>query len=840
MSFTSKTEVSLILLYIKKIMKNNNVLFLLFLFCVSSVFAQTNSERDEITRNYDQVVLAQMEANYAATFAAEKAEALVLARINGWPEFIAIENGGQAELVGVFPSGEPIYYATENPQGAITTRTDRVHTGGGAGLDLNGEGMIAGIWDGGRVRETHQLIGGRSTQIDGTTAISDHSTHVAGTMIGTGDVASGNAKGMAPMATLLAHSFNNDEAEMTAAAGGGLLVSNHSYGIRASDLPLWYLGYYDSNARDMDNIVYNAPFFLPVCSAGNDRQSGANTGDGGYDYLTDKSVAKNTIICAAVNEVLNYSGPSSVVMSSFSSWGPTDDGRVKPDISAKGVNMLSSTGETNASYANFSGTSMATPNTSGSLILLQQHYNDLNGNFMLSSTLRGLALHTADEAGSNPGPDYRFGWGLLNTERAALTITNNGDNSLIIEETLAEGDVYTITVQSDNVSDLIASVTWTDPAGVVPPAGVADAFIPALVNDLDIRVSQDGGATFMPWKLDPANFNAAATTGDNIVDNIEKIEIGGASGEYIIRISHKGTITNATQDFSLIITGINSEDFRVSTHQGIVAVCEEELTATFLVDMLFEDGFTDTINFTTQDVPAGVTATVVPASLTNSGSVLVTLSGIETLNSGDYQFKVVGTGTSETVNVFPILRILETDLEAVDLATPADDAIEVPIDAVFTWEAAVGSNLVDYEFELATDNTFTAVIASETTNETTVTIAGLEEETEYFWRVRGVNSCDAGDFSDVFSFTTGGVLGINENTIDGLVVFPNPTANVLNITAATQLISLDVVNILGQTLLSQKIEATKTQIDLSALAAGNYFVRVQGEDATTVVQIVKK
>ncbi len=188
----------------------------------------------EITSNYDLNALAQLEAQYAAQFAANKAQALALANINGWDEFIKIENGGQAELVGVFPSGEPIYYATDNAEGAITTRTDKVHTGGGAGLNLNGEGMIAGIWDGGRVRETHQLIGGRSTQVDGTTGISNHSTHVAGTMIGTGSVNSGNAKGMAPMASLVAYSFNNDESEMTAAAAAGLLVSNHSYGIQCS------------------------------------------------------------------------------------------------------------------------------------------------------------------------------------------------------------------------------------------------------------------------------------------------------------------------------------------------------------------------------------------------------------------------------------------------------------------------------------------------------------------------------------------------------------------------------------------------------------------------------
>ena len=94
--------------------------------------------------------------------------------------------------------------------------------------------------------------------------------------------------------------------------------------------------------------------------------------------------------------------------------GPTDDGRIKPDISAKGGKhvFLYWSIKRFSSYArNFSGTSMSAPNVSGSLLLLQQHYNDLNGEYMLASTLRALALHTADEAGFAPGPDYRFGLG---------------------------------------------------------------------------------------------------------------------------------------------------------------------------------------------------------------------------------------------------------------------------------------------------------------------------------------------------------------------------------------------------------------------------------------------
>ena len=824
-------------------MKFRNLLLLLPLLAVSFTNAQTEGERLKIIENYDLAYLQQLATELEAQFFADKQEALSVATSRGWSEFLDLPNGGQAELVGVFASGEPMYYATENREGAITTRTDRVHTGGSAGLDLNGEGMTGGIWDGGRVRETHQLLENRSTQMDGTTSISNHSTHVAGTMIGTGDVNGGAAKGMAPEAVLEAYSFNNDEAEMTIAAAAGLLVSNHSYGIPAvnqngTPVPIWYLGYYDSNARDMDEIAYNAPYYLPVCSAGNDRQSGANTGDGGYDYLTDKSVAKNTIICAAVNEVLNYTGPNSVVMSSFSSWGPADDGRIKPDISAKGVNMLSSVGSSNTSYSNFSGTSMATPNTSGSLILLQQHYNELNGNFMLASTLRGLALHTADEAGTTPGPDYRFGWGLLNTERAAATITNNGSTSLIMEETLSQGSTFLINVQSDNINDLMASITWTDPAGTVPPTGNEDAFIPALVNDLDLRVSEDGGATFMPWKLDPANVTAGATTGDNIVDNIEKVEVGGASGSYVIEVTHKGTLTNGPQAFSLIVTGIVT-NFSYTVVEGEKEICSGTASETFNIDVDFTDTFSETVTFTLEDLPTGATGMVSPTTLDDDGALVVTLSNLENVAIGEHVITLVGTATSDTNSIGLRLFVLDSDLGPTNLLLPVDDATDLPLSVDFDW-APILPSLNEYEFELALDESFITVVASETTPNSDTSVSGLLNGTEYFWRVRGTNDCGDGAYSQVFSFTTEELLAVGENQIQGLVVYPNPTSGRLNITADAAVTSVEILNVLGQTLVSQAVENNSTQIDMSALASGNYFVRIQTADATSVVQVLKK
>jgi len=810
-------------------MKRNYLLLILSAFFVfGSAFSQTLEERDRITENYDLAKLAQMSNDFRETSEREKQYALEMAAVYGWEEFIYYPDGGISELMRVSETGEPIYYTTDNREGGITTRANLVHTGGSSGLDLNGENMTIGIWDGGGVRTSHELMTPRVTQVDGASGTSGHATHVAGTMIGNGSVQGGAVKGMAPVADLWAHDWNSDFSEMTAAAANALLVSNHSYTIGG---PLWIYGFYGSNARGIDNIMYNAPYYIPVVSGGND-------GNGTYDRLDGMSTAKNNLVVAAVFEVLNYTGPGSVNIVNFSSWGPTDDGRIKPDICGKGANMTSSWNNSNSGYNTISGTSMASPNVAGSILLLQQHYNDLNSEFMLSSTLRGLALHTADEAGANVGPDYRYGWGLLNTAAGAAVITNDGVSSVIIEETLEPGDVYTLSVQSDGANDLMASITWTDPAASLLQGGVSDNPTPSLVNDLDIRISDDGGTTFFPWKLDLNNPTAGATTGDNLVDNIEKIEIGGASGEYIIRVSHKGDLTDDLQVFSLIVTGIDKEEFTVSSHDGIQEGCATDGSASFDIDLGFNDGFSETINFTVTDLPAGTSGVISPTSLSSEGTVSLTVSSINNLSPGDYEIKVIGTGSLETVNVYVILRILDPNLDATNLLLPVDDAIDQPFDITFEWESVSGAQ--EYEFELATDSGFTSIVDTQTLNVTSAEVSDLANDTEYFWRVLATNICGDSPLSDVFSFTTEDNLGVNDITIEGLVVYPNPVNNLMNVEAAEPITSIELINVLGQSLLLHLIDSNKARIDLSSLSAGNYFARITSENGVNIVQIIKE
>ncbi|MCU0439493.1 MAG: S8 family serine peptidase [Raineya sp.] len=495
----------------------------------------------------------------------EKEKAIKIAQQKGWKIFITNPDGSISELMRITETGQPIYYTTySNVNAAISTRANTLWTGGSLGLNLNGQGMIVGEWDGGATRLTHQEFGVRAIQRDGVVlgtpnGNTDHATHVAGTLVATG--VSANSRGMANQATLWTNDWNTDETEMATEATNGLLLSNHSYGYNSSFLSQWQFGFYDATARDWDLIANNAPFYLIVKAAGNDRGAGFNTGapfgTTGYNLITGSATSKNVLVVGAVNDVLSYTNASSVTMSSFSSWGSTDDGRIKPDVVGNGVSLFSPVSTGNTDYGTLSGTSMASPNVTGTLLLLQQHYSNLNaGAFMRSATLRGLAIHTADEAGANPGPDYAFGWGLVNAERAANLITNRGTTTVIDERTLNNGGSYNVNVEA-TASPLEVTICWNDPAGTPLGGTPLNNTTPMLVNDLDVRIS-DGTTTFLPWRLDPVNPTNAATQGDNIRDNVEKITISNPTpgATYTITVTHKGTLSGASQAYSLIVSTI--------------------------------------------------------------------------------------------------------------------------------------------------------------------------------------------------------------------------------------------------------------------------------------------
>jgi len=612
-----------------------NLLALGCLFLASSAIGQTNQQRAKITSQYNNQVLTELEQNFSAKAKKEKAEALQMAQQKGWQVQMKLKDGRFAELQKVSATGEPIYYITYNVDAAESTRADWLNSGGGLGLNLMGDNMTAHVWDGGLARSTHQEYDGaggtnRFSIGDGTSTLNYHSAHVTGTIIASGVDA--QAKGMAPHANAVGYDWNNDLSEATSAAANGMLISNHSYGYRGDQLPDWYFGAYIQGSKDWDDLMYNSPYYLMVVAAGNDgAQDGYNgsplEGNSSFDKLSGTSTSKNNMVVANAQDAnINSSGELVGVSINYSSSeGPTDDYRIKPDITGNGTGVYSTYDGSDSDYNSITGTSMASPNVAGSLLLLQEHANNVFGNYVRAATLKGLALHTADDAGIT-GPDAIWGWGLMNTKRAAEVITAAGDASKIEELTLNSGQSYSITVDSDGTSPLLASISWTDQGGTAN-TGTTNDNTPVLVNDLDIRVTKNS-TTYSPYRLTGVNSNSK---GDNNVDPYERVDINNASGSYTITVTHKGSLAGGSQDFSLIVTGVS----------GTPVVCNATTPTSFATSNVGSNSASltwDAVSGATYDVRYRVSGSSSWTTESSSASS-ITLSGLSSTTQYEAQVR---------------------------------------------------------------------------------------------------------------------------------------------------------------------------------------------------------
>ncbi|MDY8136638.1 S8 family peptidase [Aquimarina sp. 2201CG5-10] len=521
---------------------SKNLFVLILILCFTQwIKAQNNRDREYIKTQTNTQALLELTQKVQTDFETNRAKAK-----KDVPLQVTNEHGQLGVLYSFTEDGEPVYAFDDNADAAITGRTDKIWTGGSSGLNLTGAGIEIGVWESGKARDTHVELVGRASAGDGA-SITGHATRTGGTMIATG--VDPDARGMASGATIKNYSASGLILEAANfASAGGILANN-------SNSPSGTSGLYDTNARNIDNLTYNAPFYLHCKSAGNDGNN--------YGIMRSTQIAKNLLVVGNCGDVLNYTGPSSVSMSSSSSYGPTDDWRIKPDITNNGVGVYSSTDTGDNDYQSSSGTSYSTPATTGTIALLQQHYNNINSAYMRAATAKALIIGTADEIGVNDGPDFAGGWGLVNAERAAQVISNNGNTSIIDELTLNDGETYTRTIASNGSVPLSLTIAWNDPSGALGSGNT-----PVLVNDLDVRITGNGN-TYAPWIMVPNasfdNYTDPAQRGDNFRDNVEKIDTSVSAGTYTVTITHKGTLTNGSQDFSLIIHGVDSNPLNVES-----------------------------------------------------------------------------------------------------------------------------------------------------------------------------------------------------------------------------------------------------------------------------------
>jgi len=481
--------------------------------------------------------------------------------------------------------------------------------------NLDGSGVDVMVYDGGQVF-AHNDFGSRLTiGASDTDGISNHATHVAGTIGGDG---SGNInnRGMAPGVDIISYGFEQKgglmqgflytdpgdlEADYTEAIlNYGADISNNSIGTNTAPngYPCDWTGNYGVTSALIDSVARGAvdgPFRI-VWANGNERQSSRCIGDdngnfGQFFSTAPPACAKNHITVGSVDSDTDLT-------SSFSSWGPTDDGRIKPDISAPGCQAGGDGGVTSTSssgsYTTLCGTSMASPTTAGisALILEQYRVTFPDRDDLMNATLKSLLANSAADRGEL-GPDYKYGYGSIRGVAAIDTVIAEN----IIESEVSQSGVYRgIIIVGEGETELKVTIAWDD-------APAAPNVTTALVNDLDLRIIDAGGNAYLPWTLNPADPGAAAvqSSADHL-NNIEQVAIANpAPGAYTVEVTGFNIAQGPVQTFGLTssTTLINCSSAGIIGMGGNLFPCDGSTSVQVVdCDLNTSDSVVDTVDVT--------------------------------------------------------------------------------------------------------------------------------------------------------------------------------------------------------------------------------------------------
>ena len=311
-------------------------------------------------------------------------------------------------------------------------------------------------------------------------------------------------------------------------------------------------GDYELTEKLLDEITRGklGKKFLSVWSAGNERGYGLCGVT--YNTIGIPAGAKNIITIGATNSDDNS-------MTDFSSWGPVDDGRLKPELVGPGCQVgldegINSTYPDTAypytDYAIMCGTSMATPAVSGTIALMLQQMKQFRGSSYMPwpSTVKAILIQTAIDL-NNTGPDYTTGFGHVDAKDAIdLIIADNPNRDMIIEDSVSQNtyDYHYFTVPA-GAGKLRVTLAWDDYAGT--PFAAKE-----LVNNLNLRLRAPDGTYHNPWRLDPDNpANPATKIYGDPVNNVEQVEVNNPiAGRWRARV-WGSIVPHGPQDYSLVL-----------------------------------------------------------------------------------------------------------------------------------------------------------------------------------------------------------------------------------------------------------------------------------------------
>lgn len=399
---------------------------------------------------------------------------------------------------------------------------------------LDGSGVSVAVGDGGLV-DLHADLESHQVNFTGAKlpSFGNHQDHVSGTLAG-GGLLQKDKMGMAPGTRLV-------NLQTSAAIANGVWLSqkenihltNNSFG---QTLQCDRAGLYNATSAFIDEQCTQVPTLLHVVAAGNQGGSGCNNFPTGFQTIAEGyPVAKNALTVGSVLAKDEFAW--------FSSMGPVQDGRIKPEIVSDGNDLQSTVPQDQ--YAAKGGTSMATPVVSGLIALLTQRFKELNnGAQPEAALLKGIVCNSADDVG-RPNVDFSTGFGRINGRKARKVI----ENQTFYGRTIQPGELITIPLVAPSQAQSVKiMLSWTDPAAALSSTKM-------LVNNLDLQVKNAAGQPFLPWVLvpTPSGVYQNAIRGLDTLNNLEQISLPVFGGESIQIEIKAGALISAQKCWVVVV-----------------------------------------------------------------------------------------------------------------------------------------------------------------------------------------------------------------------------------------------------------------------------------------------
>jgi hypothetical protein len=419
----------------------------------------------------------------------------------------------------------------EDREGRSLHRVNLIASNQNENLFLNGDGVKVMVRDDGFVGP-HIDFQGRIHQDVRDDSPVHHADGVSGILSGAGNY-DPLIEGMAPGTELYVINYQPDFLDKTLDyhLNEGVVITNTSYSNGCN------VGY-TIEAQVVDKQIYENPELIHVFSAGNSNGADCGYGAGNQwgNVTGGHKIGKNVLTTAN----LRLDG----TLETSSSRGPTKDGRLKPEISARGTNEVSTAPDNSTQV--FSGTSAASPGVAGVCALLYEAYKSFhNGQNPESALIKASILNTATDIGT-PGPDYQFGFGVIDAYRAYHLIAENRFQNHAIQQN--EMQEYKITIPTGSPLAKFMIYWAEEPASLLAPK--------ALINDLDMEVVDPNGTIHKSWVLDPTpnavTLAAGASLGTDTLNNFEQVSISyPQAGIYTVRIHGKFLPSNKVKFYLL-------------------------------------------------------------------------------------------------------------------------------------------------------------------------------------------------------------------------------------------------------------------------------------------------